>query len=71
MKLKNFKKLFKGLPADTEVMLVADWTMVDSGGNPILCDANSIGCAHDEPQGVGDDGCRYVYIFNDPDYGND
>ncbi|MDR1223261.1 MAG: hypothetical protein LBL07_10370 [Tannerella sp.] len=71
MKLKEFKKLFKGLPADTEIMLVADWTVTGVNGAPLLCDANRIEIACDEPQGIGDEGREYAYIFNDPDYGND
>jgi hypothetical protein len=71
MKLKEFKKLFKGLPADTEIMPVADWTVTDMDGAPLLCDANRIGFACDEPQGWDGEGRNYAYIFNDPDYGND
>jgi hypothetical protein len=52
-------------------MLVADWTVTDMDGAPLLCDANRIGFACDEPQGIGDNGRNYAYIFNDPDYGND
>lgn len=68
MKLKDFKKLFRGLPPDTEVMLVADWTIADENGDPLLCDANCVGYTSDEPQGINKDGVLYVYIYNDPDY---
>ena len=67
MKLKDFKKLFRGLPGDTEIMIVLDWTVADANGHPLLCDANSIEMAYDEPQGVGDNGCCMAYIYNNPD----
>jgi hypothetical protein len=63
MKLKDFKKLFKKLPPDTEVCLVKDWCNADQNGSPLLCSANSIEVTCEEPQGVGDDGCFIVYIF--------
>ena len=63
MKLKEFRKMFRGLPEDTEVMLVAEW---DDWGTPTLCDANRIEHTHDEPQGDYH-GCNIVYIINDPD----
>ena len=67
MKLNEFRKMFKGLPADTEVMLVADWMVYSESGHPLLCDANAIGITCDSPQGPFDDGCTIVYIYNNPE----
>ena len=68
MKLKEFRKMFKGLPSDTEVMIVADWMTCDETRcNPLLCDANAICRTFDTPMGIGDDGRNIVYIYNDPD----
>lgn len=67
MKLKEFKKMFKGLPEDTDVMIVKDWTVCNVNGDPLLCDANAIWRTFDAPNGPDDDGCNIVYIYNDPD----
>ena len=67
MKLKEFRKMFLGLPPDTEVMLVADWDVWEENGHPLLCSANDIGHTAFEPSGAFDDGCYVVYIYNNPE----
>lgn len=67
MKLTEFRKMFRRLPPDTEVMLVADWQNINQAGNPELHSANAIETACDEPQGLDDDGRYMVYIYHDPD----
>ena len=65
MKLKDFKKLFKGLPPDTEIMLVSDWNVDSGNGYPLLCNANSIEVFSELPQGANDDGVLIAYIYSD------
>lgn len=67
MKLKKFKRLFQGLPPDTKIMVVDDWTRNGPDyGHPVLGAANTYTLTYEEPQGLDDDGCQIAYIWHDP-----
>lgn len=67
MKLKKFRRLFQGLPPDTKIMVVVDWSQNGSDyGHPLLGAANTYTRTYDEPQGLDDDGLSIAYIWHDP-----
>lgn len=67
MKLKKFRQLFRGLPQDTKIMVVVDWSKNGPDyGHPLLGAANTYTMIYDEPQGPMDDGCLIAYVWHDP-----
>lgn len=65
MKLKEFRKLFRGMSPDAEITIVKDWQKVNEEGVPELESANAIEITYEQPQGLGDDGAVVVYIYHD------
>lgn len=66
MQLKKFKKLFRGLPSDTKIMVVDDWDKNGTDyGHPLLAAANTYTLLNDAPQGLDDNGCVIAYLWHD------
>ena len=67
MRKNKFLNQFRGLPIDTQIMVVDDWSKVRPDGHPLLGAANAITQTYDAPQELGDDGCNIAYIWHNPE----